>query len=80
MNSESIMSKYAFVMQSNETPAEQMNLVIVKLEIVPKNILYIPNHVLYAILQQLMSIIWVNYCIIAPGLWGTFLLVDKGFY
>lgn len=65
------MSKYAFVMQSggniNETSAEQMDLVIVKLEIVPKNILYIPNHVLYAILQQLMSIIWVNYYIIAPG-------------
>lgn len=72
MNSESIMSKYAFVMQSggniNETPAEQMDLVIVKLGIVSKNILYIPNHVLYAILQQLMSIIWINYYLIAPGL------------
>lgn len=78
------MTKNAFVIQSggniNETPAEQMDLVIVKLGIVSKNILYISNHVLYAILQQLMSITWVNYYIIAPGLWSTFLLVDKGFY
>lgn len=78
------MSKNAFVIQSggniNETPAEQMDLVIIKLGIVSKNILYILNHVLYVILQQLMSITWANDYIIALGLWGTFLLVDKGFY
>lgn len=78
------MFKNAFIIQSggniNEIQAEQMDLVIVKLGIVSKNILYIPNHVLNAILQQLMSMTWVNHYIIAPGLWGTFLLLDKGFY
>lgn len=33
----------------NKTPGEQMDLVIVKLEILSKNILYIPNNLLYAI-------------------------------
>lgn len=77
------MSKNAFVIQSggniNEAQAEQMDLVIVKLGIVYKNILYIPSHVLNAILLQLMPITWVNHYIIASGLWGTFLLLDKGF-
>lgn len=43
INSESIMSKYEFLIHSggniNETPGEQMDLAIVKLGIVSQNIL-----------------------------------------
>lgn len=53
INPESVKSKYGFVIQSggdtNETPGEQMDLAIVKLGMVSKNILYSPNCLLYAI-------------------------------
>lgn len=49
-----------FIIQSggnvNETPGEQMDLAIVKLWTVSKNIMYVPNHPLHAIFQQLMFI------------------------
>lgn len=49
------MSKYGFVIQSegniNETPGEQMNLAIIKLGMVSKNIFYVPNHALHTIFQ-----------------------------
>lgn len=54
INSEAVMSKY--VVQSwgniNDTPGEQMDLAIVKLGMVSKNILCVPNHHLHAIFQQ----------------------------
>lgn len=38
-----------------------MDLAIVKLAVVSKNILYVPNHLLYAIFQQLTFRKWINY-------------------
>ena len=65
INSESIKSKYGFVIQSggniNETPEEQMDLAIVKLAVVSKNILYVPNYLLHTVFQQLTLRKWLNY-------------------
>ena len=65
INSESIKSKYGFVIQSggniNETPEEQMDLAIVKLAVVSKNILYVPNYLLQTVFQQLTLRKWLNY-------------------
>lgn len=71
INPESIKSKYGFIIQSgvniNETPGEQMDLAIVKLAVVSKNILYVPNHFLYAIFQQLTFRKSLNYSLIPLG-------------
>lgn len=49
--------KYGFAKQGgdniNETTGEQMDLAIVKIGIVSKNTLYVLNHLLYVIFQQL---------------------------
>ena len=44
-----------------------MDLAIVKLAVVSKNILYVPNHLLYAVFQQLTFRKMLNYSLIPLG-------------